>query len=32
MEKIQEYINKFDGVKKEWLEQLVSFMKEETQL
>lgn len=32
MDKIQDYINQFDGVKREWIEQLVSFMREETQL
>lgn len=32
MEKIQEYINQFEGIKREWLEQLVKFMMEETSL
>ncbi len=32
MDKIQDYINQFEDIKKEWLEQLVLFMREETQL
>ncbi len=32
MDKIQDYINQFEDVKKEWIEQLVLFMREETQL
>ncbi len=32
MDKIQDYIDQFEDIKKEWLEQLVLFMREETQL
>ena len=32
MDKIQDYINQFEDIKKEWVEQLVIFMREETQL
>ncbi len=32
MDKIQDYINQFEHTKKQWLEQLVLFMREETQL
>lgn len=32
MDKIQDYINQLEDVKKEWVEQLVLFMREETQL
>ncbi|MEF9960994.1 MAG: DUF1801 domain-containing protein [Niameybacter sp.] len=32
MDKIQDYINQFEDPKREWLEQLVTFMREQTQL
>ena len=32
MDKIQDYINQFEDIKREWLEKLVIFMREETQL
>lgn len=31
MDKIQDYINQFEDSKREWLEQLVTFMREQTQ-
>ncbi len=32
MNTIYEYVNQFQGIKREWLEKLVIFMREETQL
>jgi len=32
MNKIYDYVNQFEGIKREWLEKLVIFMREETQL
>ena len=32
MDKIQDYINRFEDTKREWLEQLVIFMREETNM
>lgn len=32
MNTIYEYVNQFEGIKREWLEKLVIFMREETQL
>lgn len=29
---IYEYVNQFEGIKRDWLEKLVIFMREETQL